>query len=471
MLYNGFIVQQISIGSIRRYEMNVIIVGAGKVGYTLAQYLSIDGDNITIIDKKDCALEHVNNNLDVMCVKGNATSLKVLEEAGVREADLLISVTDSDELNMLCSLAAKKLGAKYTVARVRNPSYDEEITLLTEAVGIDLVINPEKAAAIEIAKLIKYPSVCSIDNFSDGKVNLVGFKAEDTALEGKKISEIRFIRGNVLFCGVERNDEFIMPKGDYVFNKDDKVYVIGEHKDIQNLFNKLGKYKKKVKRAMIVGGGKIAYYLAKIVNEVGVKCKIIEKDLAICEELTELLPNSIIINGDGMDEELLLSENLLEVESFITLTGRDEDNIIASILAYNKSVSNVITKITRDNYRDIGKAVGINTMVNPKSVTAYKILRYVRSLKNKKKSCIENIYRICNDKAEAIEFIVGNDTSNIGEKFKDLEFKDNALVVTIVRDNKIIIPTGDDCLKVNDRVIIVSKDKKLLQIDDIFYRW
>ncbi|MFR2301887.1 MAG: Trk system potassium transporter TrkA, partial [Clostridium paraputrificum] len=311
--------------------MNVIIVGAGKVGYTLAQYLSIDGDNITIIDKKDFALEHVNNNLDVMCVKGNATSLKVLEEAGVRESDLLISVTDSDELNMLCSLAAKKLGAKYTVARVRNPSYDEEITLLTEAVGIDLVINPEKAAAIEIAKLIKYPSVCSIDNFSDGKVNLVGFKAEDTALEGKKISEIRFIRGNVLFCGVERNDEFIMPKGDYVFNKEDKVYVIGEYNDIQNLFNKLGKYKKKVKRAMIVGGGKIAYYLAKIVNEVGVKCKIIEKDLAICEELTELLPNSIIINGDGMDEELLLSENLLEVESFITLTGRDEDNIIASI--------------------------------------------------------------------------------------------------------------------------------------------
>ena len=463
--------QQISIGNIRRYEMNVIIVGAGKVGYTLAQYLSIDGDNITIIDKKDLALEHVNNNLDVMCVKGNATSLKVLEEAGVRESDLLISVTDSDELNMLCSLAAKKLGAKYTVARVRNPSYDEEITLLTEAVGIDLVINPEKAAAIEIAKLIKYPSVCSIDNFSDGKVNLVGFKAEDTALEGKKISEIRFIRGNVLFCGVERNDEFIMPKGDYIFNKEDKVYVIGEHKDIQNLFNKLGKYKKKVKRAMIVGGGKIAYYLAKIVNEVGVKCKIIEKDLAICEELTELLPNSIIINGDGMDEELLLSENLLEVESFITLTGRDEDNIIASILAYNKSVSNVITKITRDNCRDIGKAVGINTMVNPKSVTAYKILRYVRSLKNKKKSCIENIYRICNDKAEAVEFIVGNDTTNIGEKFKDLEFDENALVVTIVRDNKIIIPTGDDCLKVNDRVIIVSKDKKLLQIDDIFYRW
>ncbi|MBS5937464.1 Trk system potassium transporter TrkA [Clostridium sartagoforme] len=451
--------------------MNIVIVGAGKVGYTLAQYLSIDGDNITMIDKKDLALEHVNNNLDVMCVKGNATSLKVLEEAGVREADLLISVTDSDELNMLCSLAAKKLGAKYTVARVRNPSYDEEITLLTEAVGIDLVINPEKAAAIEIAKLIKYPSVCNIDNFSDGKVNLVGFKVKDTALEGKRISDIAFIRGNVLFCGVERNDEFILPKGDYVFNSEDRVYVIGEHKDIQNLFNKLGKYKKKVKRAMIVGGGKIAYYLAKIINEVGVSCKIIEKDLTVCEELNELLPNSIVINGDGMDEELLLSESLLEVDSFITLTGRDEDNIIASILAYNKSVSNVITKITRDNYRDIGKAVGINTMVNPKLVTAYKILKYVRSLKNKKKSFIENIYRICNDKAEAVEFIVGSDTTNINEKFKNIEFNENALVATIVRNNKIIIPTGDDYLKVNDRVIIVSKDMKIVQIDDIFRRW
>ena len=451
--------------------MNIVIVGAGKVGYTLAQYLSIDGDNITMIDKKDLALEHVNNNLDVMCVKGNATSLKVLEEAGVREADLLISVTDSDELNMLCSLAAKKLGAKYTVARVRNPSYDEEITLLTEAVGIDLVINPEKAAAIEIAKLIKYPSVCNIDNFSDGKVNLVGFKVKDTALEGKRISDIAFIRGNVLFCGVERNDEFILPKGDYVFNSEDRVYVIGEHKDIQNLFNKLGKYKKKVKRAMIVGGGKIAYYLAKIINEVGVSCKIIEKDLTVCEELNELLPNSIVINGDGMDEELLLSESLLEVDSFITLTGRDEDNIIASILAYNKSVSNVITKITRDNYRDIGKAVGINTMVNPKLVTAYKILKYVRSLKNKKKSFIENIYRICNDKAEAVEFIVGSDTTNINEKFKNIEFNENALVATIVRNNKIIIPTGDDYLKVNDRVIIVSKDIKIVQIDDIFRRW
>ncbi|MCR1950794.1 MULTISPECIES: Trk system potassium transporter TrkA [unclassified Clostridium] len=449
--------------------MNIIIVGAGKVGYTLAKYLSMDGDNITIIDNKDGALEQINNNLDVMCVKGNCTSLKVLDEAGIRGADLLISVTDSDELNMLCSLASKKLGVKYTVARVRTPDYDEDITLLTEAVGIDLVINPEKAAAMEIAKLIKYPSVCSIDSFSGGKVNLVGFKvSNDTDLEGKRVSDITFIRGNVLFCGVERNDEFIMPRGDYIFHKDDRVYVIGEHKDIQNLFNKLGKYKKKVKRAMIIGGGKIAYYLSKMLSEVGVNCKIIERDIKICEELNDLLPDSIIINGDGMDEELLLSESLLEVDSFITLTGRDEDNIIASLLASSKSVSNVITKITRNNYREIGKTVGINSIVNPKLVTAYKILRYARTLRNKKKCSIENIYRICNDNAEAVEFVVGNDTKNINIKFKNIIFNKDILVATIVRNNKIIIPTGDDSLKVNDRVIIVTKNMNILHIDDIF---
>lgn len=450
--------------------MNIIIVGAGKVGYTLAKYLSVEDDNITIIDNKAEALERINNNLDVMCIKGNCTSLKVLQEAGIKEADILISVSDSDELNMLCSLAAKKLGVKYTVARVRTPGYDEDITLLTEVVGIDLVINPEKAAAVEIAKLIKYPSVCSIDNFSNGKVNLVGFKVSgDTGLEGKKISDIDFIRGNVLFCGVERHGEVIIPRGDYIFHKDDRIYVIGEHKDIQDLFKRLGKYKKKIKTAMIIGGGKVSYYLTKIINEVGVTCKIIEKDLKKCEELTEILPNSIIINGDGMDQELLLSESLTQVDSFITLTGRDEDNLIASLFAANNNVNNIITKITRDNYNEIAKSVGINSIVSPKLATANKIIKYVRTIKNDRICCIENVYRICNEKAEAIEFIIGENTKNRDVRLKDIVFDEDSLVVTIVRNNNIIIPTGDDTLKLNDRVIVVTKNTKLLNINDIFH--
>lgn len=448
--------------------MNIIIVGAGKVGYTLAKYLSVEMDNITIIDNNLEALERINNNLDVMCIKGNCTSLKVLNEAGIREADLLISVTNSDELNMLCSLAGKKLGAKHTVARVRTPDYDEEITLLTEAVGIDLVINPEKAAAIEIAKLIKYPSVCSIDNFSNGKVNLVGFKvSDDTGLAGKRISDIDFVKGNVLFCGIEKGDEVIIPNGDYTFHKDDRIYVIGEHKKIQEVFKRLGKYNKRVKSSMIIGGGKISYYLSKIISEAGVNCRIIEKNINKCEELTELLPEVIIINGDGMDQDLLLSENLDEMDSFITLTDRDEDNLIAGLFAINNNVKNVIIKITRDNYNDIAKTIGINSVISPKLATAYKIIKYVRSLKNTRESSIENIYKICNEKAEAIEFIVNENTKHRNEKLKNIKFNEDSLVATIVRNNKIIIPTGEESLKLDDRVIIVTK-KTLLNINDIF---
>ncbi|HCW52399.1 MAG TPA: Trk system potassium transporter TrkA [Clostridium sp.] len=447
--------------------MNIIIVGAGKVGYTLAKNLSDENDNITIIDNKISALEHINNNLDVMCVKGNCTSLKVLNEAGIGEADLLISVTNSDELNMLCSLAGKKLGAKHTIARVRNPGYDEDITLLTEAVGINLVINPEKTAAIEIAKLIKYPLVSSVDTFAEGKVNMVSFNiSDDTGLVDKRMSDLNNIRGNILFCGIERNDEVIIPKGDYVFHKDDKAYVIGEHKEIQEMFKRMGRYKKKVRSTMIIGGGRIAYYLSKIATESGVHCKLIESDLSKCEELTELLPSSVIINGDGLDQELLLSESLNEADSFITLTGRDEDNLIASLFAAQNGVKNIITKITRDNYNDIAKTIGINSIISPKRVTANKIIKYVRTIKNRKKCSIENIYKICNEKAEAIEFIVNDDFNFQNIKLKDLDFKVDCIIATIVRKKQTIIPSGDDFLQEGDRVVIVTKNPNLLSLRD-----
>lgn len=445
--------------------MNIVIVGAGKVGYSLAKYLSLEGDNVTIIDNNIDALERINNSLDVMCIKGSCTSLKVLNESGIKDADLLISVTNSDELNMLTSLAAKKLGTKNTIARVRNPEYDEDINLLSGAVGIDLVINPEKAAAMEIAKLIKYPSVCNIDSFSDGKVNLVGFKVtNDTGLEGKKVSDLTCIRGNIIICGIERDEEVIIPKGEYTFRKDDRIYVIGEHKDIQDFFKRLGKYENKIKSSMIIGGGKISYYLAKIINEIGVQSKIIEKDLKKCENLTEQLPDTIIINGDGMDQELLMSENLSEVNSFIALTDRDEDNIVATLFAAKKNVHNVITKVTRENHMEIAKSVGINSIVSPKLATANKILKYVRTIKGQRKYLIENMYKICNDKVEAIEFIVDNNTKNVNKKLKDISLSEDILYATIVRNNKIIIPTGDDSLQVNDRVIVISKDKKFEEI-------
>ena len=450
--------------------MKIVIAGGGKVGYTIAKYLSVENSDVVVIDKRDAAIERINNNLDVMCIKGSCTSLKVLMEAGVNESDIFIAVTDSDELNMLCSLAAKKLGSKYTVARVRNPEFDQDINLLTEAIGIDLVINPEKEAAIEISKLIKFPKACAVDEFSNGRVNLIGFDIVDELLylTGKRISDIDCIRGTILVCAVEHDDKLIIPNGDYIFGDNDRVYIIGEHKDIQSFFKRIKRYNKKVRTAMIVGGGKISYYLAKIITEAGVNSKIIEINKDKCEELTELLPNSIVINGDGLDEQLLLSENLTNADSFITLTDRDEDNLIAGLFASRMNVGNIITKITRDNYMAISKSIGINSVISPKAVTANKIIKYARSIKGSKGSDIENIYKICNDKAEAIEFIVGNGCRNLGIKFKNVQFKENFIVALIVRNKEIIIPTGDDYLQIHDRVIIVNSDEKPVELNDIF---
>ena len=431
--------------------MNIIIVGAGKVGFTIAKYLSLEDDNITVIDKSSVALERINNNLDAMCVEGNCTNLKVLLEAGIKKADVVISVTGSDELNMLCSLAAKKLGAKYTISRVRDPGYDEEIALLTDAIGIDLAINPEKITAAEISRLVRYPSVSSIDAFAGGKVTLLGFNlSEDLHLSGKTLAETDFIKGKAIICGVERNDEVIIPKGDFVLRNGDKIYLIGEHKGTQELFKTLGRYKKKVKNVMIIGGG-----------------KIIESNIEKCNELAELLEDSLIINGDGLDEDLLLSENIEETESFITLTGRDEDNIVASIFATNKNVNNVITKVTRNNYYKIAKNVGINSIIDTKLITANRILKYVRGVKCRSNYSIENVYTICNKNAEAIEFIVSKDMKNINCKLKDIKFKNNCLVAIIVRNNEIIIPTGEECMMENDKVIIIS-DKPILDVNDMF---
>lgn len=449
--------------------MNVIIIGAGKVGYTLAKYLSNEEDNITIIDNNLEALNRITEQLDVMGVKGNGTSLKVLMEAGIKTANVIISVTNSDEVNMLCSLAAKKLGVHYTVARVRTPEYSEEINLLKDELGIDLIINPEKEAALEITKRLKFPSVCSVDSFSNGKVDLVGFTvSENDTLDGKRICDIDILNGKVLFVGVERGEEVYIPTGEFILHKDDRVYVIGEHKNIESFFKLLGKYQRKIKNAIIVGGGRISYYLVKKISKLGITCKIIEKDIEKCKILNEQLPNAIVINGDGTDHELLLSENIEETDAFIALTGRDEENIIAALFASNSNIKNVITKITRFNYDEIAKRIGIDSVISPKSITANKILKYIRPIKNDRCCCIEKIYKIFHENAEAVEFTISENTNNINKKLKDIEFSDDILVSTIVRNNNIIIPTGNDVMKLGDRVIIITKRSTLMDINHIF---
>ena len=448
--------------------MEVIIIGAGKVGYTLAKFLSNEGDNITVIDNNIEVLNSIIEKLDVMGVKGNGTSLKVLHEAGISKSDLVISVTGSDEVNMLCSLAAKKLGAKYTIARVRGPQYSEEILMLKDELGIDLVINPEKEAALEIAKLIKFPSVRSVDTFAKGKVDLVGFTIlENDGLDGYAICDIKYFKDSILITGIERNGNIHIPSGDFVLCKDDKIYVIGEHKKIETFFKKLGKFQDKIRNPLIIGGGRITHYLVNIIDKLGVTSKIIEFDINKCIELNETLPDAIVINGDGTDHELLLSENLQDADAFIALTGRDEENIITSLFAINNNVKNVITKITRFNYNVIAKNVGIDTIISPKVITANKILKYIRFLKNKNKCCIENIYKIFDEQAEAVEFFIKDDVKFVNQKLKDVNIMNDVIVATIVRDDKIIIPSGDDKVEIGDRVIIITKRDKIVDINHI----
>lgn len=448
--------------------MNVIIVGGGKVGYALANLLSNEVEDVTVVDKDASALERISDNLDVMCLKGSGTSLSVLKEARVSKADVFIAVTESDEINMLCCLAAKKLGSKQTIARVRNPEYSEELIMLKDALDIDLAINPEKETAAEIAKLIKFSSVCSVDSFAKDKVDLVSFiVSECDEIAGKAICDVDLHNYSILFCAVEREDNVYIPSGDFRLEIKDKVYVIGEHKEITRYFKKLGKYKKKVNNALIIGGGKICYYLSKMIDKFGIETKIIEKDYEKCKELNEILPNSIIIHGDGTDHELLHSENLTESDAFIALTGSDEENIISSLVALNNNVSNVVTKVTRMNYNEVAKNVGISTVISPKSITANKIVKYIRLLSDRRGCCIENICKIIDDDTEAIEIIAKEGTACLNTPIMDLNINKNVLIATIVRDNKIIIPTGKDCIQHNDNVIIITKQKNIMNLNNI----
>ncbi|CAM3027909.1 Trk system potassium transporter TrkA [Hathewaya histolytica] len=448
--------------------MYIVIVGDGKVGYNLAKHLSQEGNDVTVIDKSLDALKRAMDNLDVMCIRGNGTSVNVLKEAEVKNADVVIAVTDSDERNALCCLAAKKLGAHHTIARIRDPEYAEELSMLKEELEIDMVINPEKEAAMEIAQLIKFPSVSSIENFADGKADLVSFRlGEEDTIVGKSVSDIDLKNCSVLFCAVERGEKVLIPTGDFVLQGNDKVYVIGDHPNITSFLQYLGKYQKSIKNVMIMGGGRISYYLTKLINKSGVRIKIIEKSYDKCQELNELLPEAIIINGDGTEEELLESENLNESDAFIALTGRDEENIISSLFALNSNIHNVITKITRVNYNDIVKKVGVESVISPKMLTANKIIRYVRGLKNKQGNFIENLYKIVGDKAEALEFVANETTTCIDIPLKDIKIKKGVLVACIVRDHNIIIPGGNDSIKNGDSVIIVTERKHVADINDI----
>jgi len=449
--------------------MKIIIIGDGKVGYTLAENLSQEDNDVTIIDKDPEPLRKAIEYLDVMCIRGNGVSTKILMEAGVKDADLLIAATTSDEMNMVCCLTAKKLGAQHTIARIRDPEYASELSALKRDLGLDMVINPEHACANEIGRVLSYPTAVSVEPFAKGKVELAELKVVNgMPLVGMKLKDVSArISSSILIGAVIRDDEVFIPKGDFQIKENDMIYVIGRPSSVYNFCSRVGLYREKVKNVMIIGGGRIAYYLAQYLEEAGMKAKIIEIDKNRCYELSELLPNTLIINGDGSEESVLNSENLRGMDAFVAVTGRDEENLLTALYAKQCGVHKVIAKINRVNYASMIKDMGIDSVVSPKQITANGIIRYVRGLKNAMGNPVETLYKIIGDKAEAIEFVANQSTKFVNVPLHDLKLRDGILVATIVRKSEIIIPHGKDVIKPGDSVILIVKDKHFSDFNDI----
>lgn len=450
--------------------MNIIIVGCGKVGQTLAEQLSEDENNITVIDTDPVRVNDIASKCDVMGVIGNGATRQTLVDADINNADLLIAVTESDELNLLCCLIAKKAGKCQTIARVRNPEYSKEAPYLKEEFALAMVINPEQTAAEEIARVLRFPSAIQIDTFAKGKIEIMKFRlSEESPLVGCAVKDISKKFGcDVLVCTIERSeDEAYIANGDFVFESRDVVSIIASPKDANTFFKKIEYKTNTVKNAMIAGGGGITHYLAQILIRSGIDVTIIEKNEKRCEELSTTLDGVTIIHGDASEKELLLEEGLESTASFLSLTNLDEENILLSLFAKSKSKGKLVTKINRIDFDDVIKTLDLDTVIYPKNITAQHIVRYVRAMKNTIGSNVQSLLTLIKGKVEAAEFAIKENSPIINIPLMDLQFNACVLIAAISRKGKIIVPRGSDTILPGDSVIIVSDHLGLTDIKDI----
>lgn len=449
--------------------MQIIIVGCGNVGETLAEQLSSEGHNITVVDVDSDRMQNLVNSNDVMGVVGNGVSFAVQKEAGVEDAHLLIAVTGSDEVNLLCCLIARKTGGCHTIARVRNPVYNMEIGYIKEELGLSMVVNPEYAAAAEITRLLKFPSAITIDSFTKGRVEVVKYRvSEESVLCDQSLQQIASrLKSDVLICTVERDDKVYIPGGNFIIRAQDEISIVGTPQKTLAFFKKLGAATTRAKNAMIIGGGKTAFYLAKQLIDMGIQIKIIEINKERCVELSELLPKAIIIHGDGTDRNLLLEEGLMQTEAFVALTNFDEENIMLSLFVKSMSKAKLITHVHRISYDEIIDSLDIGSVIYPKYLTAENILKYVRAMENSLGSNIETLYRLNDNRVEAMEFSVKRDSPVVGIPLQDLNIKPNILICSINHRGTISTPGGQSVIQVGDMVIVVTTITGLNDIKDI----
>lgn len=449
--------------------LHIIIVGCGKVGSTLVEILSNEGNDITIIDKNPQKLESLTNTFDVMGIEGNGASFTTQEEAGIKNADLMIAVTNSDELNLLCCTVAKQVGNCATIARVRTPEYNKEVQYLTDQLGLAMIINPEFEVAKEISRILYLPSALEVSSFAHGQAELIKFKIyEDSKLNGVRISELSgVIKTKILICAIERDDKVFIPSGNDRILSGDIISFVTPRKQVKDFFTQIGVKSSKIKEVMIIGGGKAAYYLSNMLLNMGMSVKIIESDKNRCEELSLLLPKAIIINGDGTNEELLKEEGIATAQAFIPLTGIDEENIILTLYAKQVSGAKVITKINRINFRGVISKLDLGSIVYPRYITSEAIIAYVRAKRASMNSNIEALYHMYDHRVEAIEFLIDKESAATGQTLANLPLKKSLIIALINRSGKIFMPSGSDSLMVGDSVMIVTTHTGFNTIQDI----
>ncbi|MCP1101469.1 trk system potassium uptake protein TrkA [Aequitasia blattaphilus] len=450
--------------------MRIVIIGDGKVGHKLAVELSEEEYDVTLIDQNEGKLRNTIDKLDIFTITGNGADAEVQKDADVPEADLVIACASTDELNMLSCLLAKRLGAKNTIARVRSPIYYRQLDLLKEDLQLSMAVNPERAAADEIARVLIFPDASKVETFVKGRVELVEHAVkEGSKMIGLSLAELyKRYQIKVLVCAVKRKNKVYIPSGEFVIEMGDILHIASSHQGLEKLFSAIGRRARKIKNVLICGGSHVSYYLAKRLLEIGMRVKIIEKKRERAEELCCALHQATIINGDGANPELLQEEGIDDVDAIVCLTGMDEENIIMALYAQTVGVEKIIAKVNDDSRARMIEGHGILSTVSAKSVTANEIVSYVRAMKNSERSSnIETIYQLVNGQIEAMEFIIKKETSYTGIPLKDLSTTKNSLIACIVRRNNVIIPSGNDILKVGDSVVVITNETGMEDLSEI----
>ncbi len=451
--------------------MNIIIAGDGKVGSMLTRQLSTEGHDITVIDSDARVLESSVERYDVISVHGNCASMSVLQQAGVRDADLLIAATSEDEVNLLCCTTAYALNPKlHTIARIRNPEYTEQIYRMRDIFGLSMVINPENQAATEIDRLLKYPGFLRRDTFAKGRTEIVELRVDaGSKLRDVKLMDLRgIVKCQVLVCAVIRGGSAVAPKGDFVLREGDRIFVTALSQNLTTLLKNLGILTRRVRSVTICGGGRISYYLAKRLKKSGISARIIESDYERCQELCGLLPDTEIIHGDISEQDLLESEGLAQTDALVTLTGLDELNMIVSLYATSRGVPQVITKLGHAGNRSVIDSLSLGSVICPRELVCNNIVRYVRAMENQTGAAL-SVHNIADGQAEAMEFLVDEHTRNCGKPLKEIKLKPNVLVVSVSHGAATEIANGDSVFRQGDLILVVTNGREVIrQLNDIF---